>query len=105
MRRITEQRRTGSQQDMNQHEPTEKSGAPPVAELVRQYPEFITFREALKHSNPDWRPIISVWDRINVQALGVGISEALTGRKTAEAALKDVVPVVEKIMRHEGLLA
>ena len=75
------------------------------AELVRQYPEFITFREALKHSNPDWRPIISVWDRINVQALGVGISEALTGRKTAEAALKDVVPVVEKIMRHEGLLA
>jgi multiple sugar transport system substrate-binding protein len=75
------------------------------AELVRQYPEFITFREALKYSNPDWRPIISVWDRINVQALGVGISEALTGRKTAEAALKDVVPVVEKIMRHEGLLA
>jgi multiple sugar transport system substrate-binding protein len=75
------------------------------AELVRQYPEFITFREALKHSNPDWRPIISVWDRINVQALGVGISEALTGRKTAEAALKDIVPTVEKIMRHEGLLA
>lgn len=75
------------------------------AELVRQYPEFITFREALKYSNPDWRPIISVWDRINVQALGVGISEALTGRKTAEVALKDVVPVVEKIMRHEGLLA
>lgn len=75
------------------------------AELVRQYPEFITFREALKYSNPDWRPIISVWDRINVQALGVGISEALTGRKTAEAALKDIVPAVEKIMRHEGLLA
>lgn len=75
------------------------------ADLVRQYPEFITFREALKYSNPDWRPIISVWDRINVQALGVGISEALTGRKTAEAALKDIVPVVEKIVRHEGLLA
>ena len=71
------------------------------AELVRQYPEFITFREALKYSNPDWRPIISVWDRINVQALGVGISEALTGRKTAEAALKGVVPVVEQIMRHD----
>ncbi len=75
------------------------------AELVRQYPEFITFREALKYSNPDWRPIISVWDRINVQALGVGISEALTGRKTAEAALKDIVPTVEKIMRHEGFMA
>ena len=34
MRRITEQRRTGSQQDMNQHERTEKSGAPPVAGLA-----------------------------------------------------------------------
>lgn len=67
-------------------------------DLVRQYPEFITFKEALKHSNPDWRPIIDVWDRINVQALGVAISEALIGRKSAESALNDVVPQVEKIM-------
>lgn len=69
------------------------------ADIVRQYPEFITFKEALKYSNPDWRPIIDVWDRINVQALGVAISDALTGRKSAEAALNDVVPQVEKIMR------
>jgi len=70
------------------------------AELVRQYPEFITFREALKYSNPDWRPIIAVWDKINVQALGVGISEALTGKKTAEAALNDLVGPVTQIMRE-----
>jgi multiple sugar transport system substrate-binding protein len=70
--------------------------------LVRQYPEFITFKEALKYSNPDWRPIISVWDKINVQALGVGISEALTGKKTAEAALNDMVPQVTAIMREAG---
>ncbi|TAG01019.1 MAG: extracellular solute-binding protein [Burkholderiales bacterium] len=72
------------------------------AELVRQYPEFEVFREALKHSNPDWRPIIPVWDRINVQALGIGISEALTGKKTAEAALNDLVPQVTQIMRESG---
>jgi multiple sugar transport system substrate-binding protein len=72
------------------------------AELVRQYPEFITFKEALKHSNPDWRPIIAVWDKINVQALGVGISEALTGKKTAEAALNDLVAPVTQIMREAG---
>jgi multiple sugar transport system substrate-binding protein len=71
-------------------------------ELVRQYPEFIVFREALKHSNPDWRPIIAVWDKINVQALGVGISEALTGKKTAEAALNDLVAPVTAIMREAG---
>lgn len=72
------------------------------AELVRQYPEFITFKEALKYSSADWRPIIPVWDKINVQALGVGISEALTGRKTAEAALNDLVEPVTRIMRDGG---
>ncbi|RZJ59312.1 MAG: extracellular solute-binding protein, partial [Acidovorax sp.] len=72
------------------------------ADLVRQYPEFITFKEALKYSNPDWRPIIPVWDKINVQALGVGISEALTGKKTAEAALNDLVAPVTQIMREAG---
>jgi multiple sugar transport system substrate-binding protein len=72
------------------------------AELVRQYPEFITFKEALKHSNPDWRPIIPVWDKINVQALGVGISEALTGKKSAEDALNGMVPQVTAIMREAG---
>ena len=71
-------------------------------DIVRQYPEFIVFKEALKYSNPDWRPIIAVWDKINVQALGVGISEALTGKKTAEAALNDMVPQVTTIMREAG---
>lgn len=71
-------------------------------DIVRQYPEFIVFKEALKYSDPDWRPIIPVWDKINVQALGVGISEALTGKKTAEAALNDLVPQVNAIMREAG---
>ena len=71
-------------------------------DLVRQNPDFIVFKEALKYSNPDWRPIISVWDKINVQALGVGISEALTGKKTAEGALNELVPQVNQIMREAG---
>ena len=72
------------------------------ADLVRQYPEFITFKEALKYSAPDWRPIISVWDKINVQALGVGISEALTGKKSAEDALNSLVGPVTQIMLEAG---
>ena len=71
-------------------------------DAVRKYPEFITFVEALKYSNPDWRPIIPVWDKINVQALGVGLSEALTGKKTAEQALNELVPQVTTIMRESG---
>ena len=72
------------------------------SDLVRQYPEFITFKEALQYSAPDWRPIIAVWDKINVQALGVGISEALTGKKSAEDALNDLVGPVTQIMREGG---
>jgi multiple sugar transport system substrate-binding protein len=72
------------------------------ADLVRQYPEFITFKEALKYSAPDWRPIIAVWDKINVLALGVGISEALTGKKSAEDALNALVGPVTQIMREAG---
>jgi len=71
-------------------------------DAVRKYPEFITFVEALKYSNPDWRPIIPVWDKINVQALGVAISEALTGKKSAEDALNGAVPQVTSIMREAG---
>ena len=43
-----------------------------------------------------------MWDRINVQALGVGISEALTGKKSAEDALNGMVPQVNAIMREAG---
>ncbi|KMM25429.1 ABC transporter substrate-binding protein [Bordetella pseudohinzii] len=71
-------------------------------DLLRRYPEFATFKEALRHANPDWRPLIAVWDKINVQALGVAISEALIGKKTAEAALNDTVAPVTQIMRAAG---
>jgi len=71
-------------------------------ELRQKHPEFAIFQEALKYSNPDWRPIIAVWDQINVQALGIGISEALTGNKTAKQALDDLIAPVTKIMQNAG---
>ena len=74
------------------------------AEIVKQYPEFVVFKEALKYSNPDWRPIIAEWDEINIQALGVAISEALTGKKTAEDALNGMVPKVTEIMKRGGYI-
>ncbi|MBS0340089.1 MAG: extracellular solute-binding protein [Proteobacteria bacterium] len=72
------------------------------ADVLKKYPEFSTFAQALKYSNPDWRPIIPVWDKINVQALGVGLNEALIGKKGAQQALDDMVPQVSAIMRDAG---
>jgi len=74
------------------------------AELRQKYPEFVVFQEALKYANPDWRPIIPVWDQINVQMLGVGISEVLTGRKPARTALDQMVEPVTQLMRSAGYL-
>lgn len=74
------------------------------ADLVRQYPEYITLRDQLQYSDPDWRPIIPEWDEINVQALGVVISEALTGKKSPKEALDGAVPKVMDIMKRGGYL-
>jgi len=60
--------------------------------------------EQLKYSDPDWRPIIPEWDEINIQALGIAISEVLTGRKQPREALDGVVPRVTDIMRRGGYL-
>ncbi len=74
------------------------------ADMVRQYPEYITLREQLKYLDLDWRPIIAEWDEINVQALGVAISEAITGKKAAQEALDGTVPKVTQIMQRGGYL-
>ena len=74
------------------------------ADMVRQYPEYITLRQQLEYSDPDWRPIIAEWDEINIQALGVAVSEALTGKKTPEDALNGIVPKVSDIMKRGGYL-
>jgi multiple sugar transport system substrate-binding protein len=58
----------------------------------------------LEYSDPDWRPIIPEWDEINIQALGVAVSEALTGKKTPEEALNGMVPKVKAVMVRGGYL-
>ena len=73
-------------------------------DLIRQFPEYITFREQLKHSEPDWRPIIAEWDEINIQSLGVAVSEALTGKKTPKDALDGIVPKVSDLMKRNGYI-
>lgn len=88
-----------------------KAGGVPIrnstlsnADMVRQYPEYIVMREQLKYADPDWRPIIPEWDEINIQALGIAISEALTGKKQPKEALDGMVPKVTEIMRRGGYL-
>lgn len=71
-------------------------------ELLRRYPEYRIMLEQLQYADPDWRPIIAEWDEINVQMLGVAISQALTGRVPPQAALDGAVPAVTDLMQRGG---
>lgn len=75
------------------------------AGMVKQFPEFAVLREQIKYINPDWRPMIPIWDAIVDQALGVGISNALIGAASPSVALNGEVPKVLELMRHAGYKA
>lgn len=71
-------------------------------ELQEMYPEFAVLAEQLKVANPDWRPIIPEWGQINGPYLGTAINQALTGEKTPEQAMNDIVEPVRQIMERAG---
>ncbi|MDR0440346.1 MAG: extracellular solute-binding protein [Candidatus Accumulibacter sp.] len=73
-------------------------------DILKRFPDFEILKEQLKYVEPDWRPIIAEWDEINIQALGVGISEALTGKKSIEDGLNGIMPKVTDIMKRGGYL-
>lgn len=70
--------------------------------LQKEYPEFTAILENLQYANPDWRPLIAEWPEISVQYVGVALHEAITGKKTPEKAMNDIVEPVKKIMEKSG---
>ena len=73
-------------------------------ELQARFPDFAALEEQLKNANPDWRPIIPEWGEINGPYLGVAINQALTGEKTPEQAMQDIVDPVREIMIRAGYI-
>ena len=71
-------------------------------EMQKQYPEFSAILENLKYANPDWRPLIPEWPEISMQHIGIALHEALTGKKTPEKAMTDVIEPVKRIMNRAG---
>jgi multiple sugar transport system substrate-binding protein len=70
--------------------------------LQKEYPEFTAILENLKYANPDWRPLIPEWPELSMQYIGIALHEAITGKKTPEKAMQDVVEPVKKIMEKGG---
>ena len=74
------------------------------AALQARFPDFAALEDQLKYANPDWRPIIPEWGEINGPYLGTAISQALTGEKTPEEAMRDIVEPVREIMIRAGYI-
>ena len=72
------------------------------ADLNKKFPYYGTFAEALKHADPDWRPIIAEWNELNAPIFGTALGEIVTGKKQPKDALEEIVPRVKAVMERGG---
>ena len=70
-------------------------------EVNAKFPHMKTFGEALKHADPDWRPIIPVWGKINSD-IGTTLSKAMTGEMSVKEALDAVAERTRGVMQDAG---
>jgi multiple sugar transport system substrate-binding protein len=71
------------------------------AELNAKYPWSSTFGEALKYADPDWRPIIPAWGKINAD-IGTTMSQVLTEGTDVQTALNGIAERTKALMTEEG---
>lgn len=71
------------------------------AGLNAKYPYSATFGEALKYADPDWRPIIPTWGKINAD-IGTTMSKVLTEGLDPQAGLDGVAERARNIMEEAG---
>ena len=70
-------------------------------EVNAKFPHMKIFGEALKHADPDWRPIIPVWGKINSD-IGTTLSKAMTGEMSVKEALDAVAGRTRGVMQDAG---
>ena len=71
------------------------------ADVNAKYPYAATFGEALKYADPDWRPIIPAWGRINAD-IGTTMSQVLTEGLDIQTALDGIAERTRALMEEEG---
>lgn len=71
------------------------------SDVNAKFPHMKTFGEALKYADPDWRPIIPVWGKINAD-LGTSLSKVLTENADIKKSLDGVAQRTKKIMEDAG---
>ncbi len=70
-------------------------------EVQAKFPFAEAFGEALKYADPDWRPIIPPWGKINAD-IGTTMSKVLTEGLDPQEALDGVAERTRELMEAEG---
>jgi hypothetical protein len=70
-------------------------------DVKKVYPVEV-YKECLKISNPDWRPIINEWTEISEKVLGVTLSEIITGKAQIAPAMTGAAAKIKAICERAG---
>ncbi|RYH07848.1 extracellular solute-binding protein [Tropicimonas sp. IMCC6043] len=70
-------------------------------DVQAKYPYAKVFGEALEYADPDWRPIIPAWGKINAD-IGTTMSKVLTEGLDPQEALDGVAERTRDLMEEEG---
>lgn len=73
-------------------------------DVQAKFPYAEVFGEALKYADPDWRPIIPAWGKINAD-LGTTMSKVLTEGLDPQEALDGLAERTQALMAEEGYYA
>lgn len=71
------------------------------ADVNAKFPHMATFGEALQFADPDWRPIIPAWGKVNAD-LGTTLSRVLTEDLDIQEALDGVAERSRAVMDEAG---
>ena len=71
-------------------------------EFVAKFPEYPVVAEQLECADPDWRPLIPEWNELNIQVLGVALSNIITTDVDVQAEMDKANEKARAIMEREG---
>jgi multiple sugar transport system substrate-binding protein len=72
---------------------------PALQEGRDEYPVVL---EQLDCAATDWRPLIAEWGEINVNVMGVALSEAMSGEKGIQDAMNEAADKTRDVMNRSG---
>ena len=71
-------------------------------EFVAKFPEYPVVAKQLECADPDWRPLIPEWNELNIQVLGVALSNIITTDVDVQAEMDAANAKARAIMEREG---